>query len=218
MTGRRRCAGLAAAVALLAAAAPGGAQVTPVFTAPLVQPAFPAPPPPVDLSPQQLVRWFEDACVRSGAQPGPAVDWALANGFEPVDPMRGDAGSLLEGEPGSVLAAPGAGGRVLLAAADSRCSLWAEHEEGPPLRQALAAMVGTLTAKGARAEVEVERSLDKAGAWRGQVQWRYRAVGAAEDLGVGAVTTLANGPGTQVLTVSRLAARMRYAPDGQQAR
>jgi len=216
----RWCADAFACTALLALAPAAGAQVTPVFTAPLVQPAFPSAPEPVrePLTPQEMVRWFESACVATQGQAGAAIDWALSNGFEPVDPMRGSTDSLLDGKPGTVLSAPGAGGRVMLAAAEAECTLWVEGEEGPPLRQALAAAVGTLTAKGAKARVEVDRNLERAGAWRGQVQWRYRAVGGSQDFGVAAVTTLANGPGTQVLRVSPLARAVEYAPDGLRLR
>lgn len=211
---------LAEALLLLAVAVPAAAQVTPVFTAPLVEPppATPVAPPPAPVTPERIVGWFQQACVLPAAKAGAAVDWALANGFEPVDPMRGDVSGLLEGQAGSVLAAPDAGGRVMLVAVDGRCSVWAEQEEGPPLRQALAAMVGTLTAKGAKARIEVERNLERSGAWRSQVQWRYRAVGTVDDLGIGAVTTLANAPGTQVLRVTPLAAPPGISPDGQPLR
>jgi len=50
------------------------------------------------------------------------------------------------------------------------------------------------------------------------VQWRYRAVGTVDDLGIGAVTTLANAPGTQVLRVTPLAAPPGLSPDGQPLR
>lgn len=217
---RRVDAGTVALLALLACGS-AVAQVTPVFTAPLVHPSS-APPPPepvrAPLTPQEMVRWFESACVATQGQSGAAIDWALSNGFEPVDPMRGSTDSLLDGKPGSVLSAPNAGGRVMLAAAEADCSLWVEGEEGPPLRQALAAAVGVLTAKGAKTRVEVDRNVERAGAWRGQVQWRYRAVGGSLDFGVAAVTTIAPGPGTQVLRVSPLARAVEYAPDGVRLR
>jgi len=219
--GRRRRAD-AGAIALAALLAHGGAaaQVTPVFTAPLVQPAVAPPPEPVrePLTPREMVRWFESACVATQGQAGAAIDWALSNGFEPVDPMRGSTDGLLDGKPGTVLTAPGADGRVMLAAAEADCSLWIEGEEGPPVRQALAAAVGALVGKGAKARVEVDRNVERAGAWRGQVQWRYRAMGGSLDFGVAAVTTLANGPGTQVLRVSPLARAVEFAPDGVRLR
>lgn len=193
------------------------AQVTPVFTAPLVHgnAASTAPIPSREsLNPQAIVRWFEQACIATQAKPGAAIDWALSNGFEPMDPMRGSTETLLGNKPGTVLVAPDAGGDVMLAASDTQCSLWIERQEGPPLRVALASMVGQLTAKGARAQVQVERNLSQAGAWRSQVQWRYRGVGASHDLGIGAVTTLTTTPGTQVLNAAPLANAVRYAPDG----
>ena len=209
-----------AGATLLALSSAAGAQVTPVFTAPLVQPAVSQPPAPPrePLTPQEMVRWFESACVATQGQAGAAIDWALSNGFEPVDPMRGSTDGLLDGKPGTVLAAPGGGGRVMLAAADAECSLWIEGEEGPPVRQALAAAVGALVGKGAKARVEVDRNVERAGAWRGQVQWRYRAIGGSLDFGVAAVTTLANGPGTQVLRVSPLARAVEFSPDGVRLR
>lgn len=201
---------------VLLAPALAAAQGTPVFTAPLVEPpaGVSAPVAREPASPQALLRWFEQACVLTQGQAGAAMDWALANGFEPVDPMRGSADGLLDGKPGTVLMAPDSGGLVMLAATDTQCSLWVEQQEGPPLRAALAAMVGTLTAKGAKARVEVDRNLERAGAWRAQVQWRFRGVGWSQDVGVGAVTTLANTPGTQVLHVAPLAKAVNFAPDG----
>lgn len=192
-------------------------QVTPIFTAPLVHPTAPEvveEAPQAPLTPEAIVHWFEQACVATRGEAGPAIDWALGNGFEPLDPLRGSVDTLLGGEAGSVLVAPGSAGRVMLAATPSQCSMWAEHQEGPPLRMALAAMVDGLAAKGGRTRVEVERNLERSGAWRGQVQWRFRGVGASQDIGIGAVTTLAAGAGTQVLHVAPLARGARYAPDG----
>lgn len=205
----------AAFTSVLALAQPVAAQVTPVFTAPMAAPAMPPEPPPREpLTPQRIAQWFEQACVATQGRPGPAVDWALSNGFEPVDPMRGGTDTLLDGKPGTVLVAPDAGGHVLLAASDGQCSVWAEAQEGPPLRVALAALVGTLTARGAKARVEVDRNLERAGAWRSQVQWRLRGVGWSQDVGVGAVTTLGATPGTQVLHVAPMARAVNFAPDG----
>jgi len=196
------------------------AQGTPVFTAPLVEPpaAVSAPAGAESASPQALVRWFEQACVVTQGRAGEAVDWALANGFQPMDPLRGNADTLLDGKPGTVLMAPDSSGLVMLAATDAQCSLWIDQQEGPPLRAALAAMVGELTAKGSKARVEVERNLERAGAWRGQVQWRFRGVGWSRDVGIGAVTTLANTPGTQVLHVVPVAKAVNHAPDGMPLR
>ena len=190
-------------------------QVAPVFTAPLVQPpAAVSVPASAPASPQGLVHWFEQACVATQGQAGAAIDWALSNGFEPVDPLRGGTDTLLDGQPGTVLMAPGSGGLVMLAATGAQCSLWVEQQEGPPLRAALAATVGALSAKGAKTRVEVERNLERSGAWRGQVQWRVRGVGWSQDIGIGAVTTLANTPGTQVLHVTPIAKAASFAPDG----
>lgn len=166
-------------------------------------------------TPAGVARVFQQACVLTGAQEAAAVDWALSEGFEPVDPMRGNMDGLLAGEPGSVLAAPGTRGRVLLAASTARqCTVWAEQLSGPGLRDAVAVTLGALTSKGAKLELVVDRNFERAGAWRNQRQWRYRAVGASGDLGLGAITTLTDAPGTQALNAAPLPTRPAYAPDG----
>lgn len=212
-----RCAWLAV-IPVLAASPDVFAQQQPMFTASMVhgEPAAnrPVPAGRDAISADTIVRWFEQACIATQAKPGAAIDWALSNGFDPMDPMRGSTETLLGDQPGSVLVAPDSGGDVMLAASDAQCSLWVERQEGPPLRVALASKVGQLTAKGAKAQVQVERNLSQAGVWRSQVQWRYRAVGASRDLGIGAVTTLTNTPGTQVLNAAPLANAVRYSPEG----
>lgn len=211
-----------AAVFIACLASRGHAQVTPVFTGDMVHgrsaASAPVLAPREPLSAQDIVRWFEQACVATQGKPGAAIDWALGNGFEPMDPMRGSTDTLLGDKPGSVLVAPGTAGDVMLAASDTQCSVWVERQEGPPLRVALAAMVGQLTGKGARATVQVDRNISQAGVWRSQVQWRYRGVGASHDLGIGAVTTLTTTPGTQVLNAAPLANAVRYSPEGAPVR
>lgn len=167
-------------------------------------------------TPQGAARVFQQACVLTGAGEAAAVDWALGQGFEPVDPMRGSMDGLLAGRAGSVLAAPGTQGRVLLATASGRqCTVWAEQMNGPAVRTAALEVLSSLKFKGARVQVGVDRNFERAGAWRNQMQWRFRAVGASEDLGLGAITTLGDTPGTQGLHASPLPpAPPAYAPDG----
>jgi hypothetical protein len=165
--------------------------------------------------PRAVARLFREACIQTEGQAAAAVDWALAQGFSPVDPMRGSTDELLAGEPGTVLAAPGSDSRVLLVAAQgSRCMVWAERLTGPGLRLALVEMTGELTGKGARVQLQVERSIERAGAWRTQMQWRYRRVGGSQDFGIGSVTTLTAAPGTQALNFAPLPAAAGIAPDG----
>lgn len=166
-------------------------------------------------SPQGAARILTQACIQTHAEEGAAVDWALAQGFEPVDPMRGNMDGLLAGQPGSVLAAPGTRGQVLIAAATGRqCTVWAEQMSGPLVRSAVQEALGLLASKGAKLQLGVDRNFERAGAWRNQLQWRYRAVGASGDLGIGAITTLGDAPGTQGLNVAPLPATPAFAPDG----
>jgi hypothetical protein len=166
-------------------------------------------------SPQGVAKLFQQACVMTNAEEVAAVDWALAQGFEPTDPMRGSMDGLLAGQPGSVLAAPGTRGRVLLAAAQGRmCTVWVDQLPGPALRSAVIDALATLTMKGAKLQLGVDRNFERAGAWRNQMQWRYRAVGASGDLGLGAITTLGDGQGTQALNAAPLPATPAFAPDG----
>ena len=199
----KSCLRIIACAALLAGGAgPGRAQVN----------ALPEEE-PAGLAPEAVARVFEQACVSTEGRPAAAIDWALSQGFEPVDPMRASEG-LLDGKQGTVLVAPATEGRVLLVAAEDQCSVWAERTPGPPLRLAMAALVGRLEGKGAKLQVVVNRSVERSGAWRNQAQWRYRAVGAGQDLGLGSVTTLNDGPGTQVLHLAPLPRPPAYAPDG----
>lgn len=165
--------------------------------------------------PRVVAQLFRDACVKNEGQAAAAVDWALGEGFSPVDPMRGSTDGLLDGAAGSVLAAPGSDSRVLLvASAGSRCMVWAERSSGPGLKLALVELMGELGGKGARVELQAERSIERAGAWRSQMQWRYRRVGGSTDFGVASVTTLTAVPGTQALNFAPLPPAVGFAPDG----
>ncbi|MBC7954991.1 MAG: hypothetical protein H7Y33_03850 [Cytophagales bacterium] len=178
-------------------------------------PSTQEPPLSVWATPQGVARTFQQGCVLTGGDEAAAVDWALAQGFEPAEALRGNVDGLLSGQPGSVLAAPGTRGRVLLAAAQGRqCTVWADQMPGPALRSAVAEALSTLTAKGARLQLQVDRNFERAGAWRNQMQWRYRAVGTTLDLGLGAITTLSDNPGTQALNLAPLPATPAFAPDG----
>jgi hypothetical protein len=166
-------------------------------------------------TPQSVARTFQQACVATGGDESAAVDWALSQGFEPAEALRGNVDGLLSGQPGSVLAAPGTRGRVLLAAAKGRqCTVWADQTAGPALRTAVIEALAALTSKGARLQLVVDRNFERAGAWRNQMQWRYRAVGVIGDLGLGSITTLSDAPGTQALNAAPLPATPAFAPDG----
>jgi hypothetical protein len=170
--------------------------------------------------PRNVARAFVQGCLQTEGQPPAAVDWALSQGFEPLDPSRGNADELLSGLPGSVLVAPDSQGRVLLAVAEGqRCTLWVDKAVGPSLKLAMATVLAEHTAKGAKLSIEVDRAVENAGAWRNHLQWRYRAFGARSDFSIVAVTTLLPAPATQAINLSP--ARPlgpAYSPDGQPLR
>lgn len=175
-------------------------------------------------APESVARLFHEACIKGADKPAGVIDWALANGFDPVDSAGGSADDLLGGEPGTVLAAPLASPRtqdgappatrVLLAGGAGRCTVWVEGVAGAPLRMAVAQMLAGLTAKGARLQLQVDRPIERGGAWRSQQQWRFRAPGATLELGLGAVTTLTDAPGNQALNMTLLPPTPALAPDG----
>ena len=170
------------------------------------------------LTPQGVAAVFEQACIRTEAQSDAAVDWALTQGFEPLDAYAGSAHELLEGQPGAVLAAPGSEGRVMLVATqDRKCTVWAQRMNGPALRLAVAEALGRASAGGARVQLQLERNIERSGAWRNQMQWRYRVVGGSVEFGLGAVTTLTATPATQALNMAPWQAA-GPAPDGMTGR
>jgi hypothetical protein len=178
-------------------------------------PADREPPLSAWATPQGVARTFAQACVLTGGDEAAAVDWALSQGFEPGEAQRANVDGLLSGQPGSVLAAPGTRGRVLLAAAAGRqCTVWADQTSGPALRSAVIDALSALAGKGARLQLGVDRNFERAGAWRNQLQWRYRAVGVTAELGLGAITTLSDSPATQALNAAPLPATPAFAPDG----
>lgn len=181
-----------------------------VFSADMVgKPAVPFDGEPLpELNPVLVVTAFEQGCLLAEGRVGTTLDWATANDFEPADPADPSVAGMLGGQPGTVLVAPETAGRVMLAVSEGQCSVWAERTPGPPLRAALAGLVDSLvtSGKGHTAQLRLDRSAEAAGAWRNQMEWRYRAGGTSRDWSVGVATTLGNGPGTQVLHMAPLAA------------
>lgn len=175
--------------------------------------------PKVDWSaPDAVARMFQEACLDRAGQASAVIDWALERGFEPIDPIRGSADELLSGETGTVLAAPSSGSRVLLAGGSTRCTVWVEGVAGGPVRMALMRMLSVLPLKGGRLQAQVDRQIEKAGSWRSQQQWRYRAPGAVHDLAIGAVTTLSDAPGAQAINMTPLPPSSGFGPDGMPVR
>lgn len=163
------------------------------------------------LTPQGIATVFQQACVRTEAQSDRAVDWALTQGFDPLDVLMGSTHELLEGQPGAVLAAPGSEGRVMLVVTtDRRCTVWAQRANGPALRIAVGDAMARLMAAGARVQQDLDRHIERSGVWRSQQQWRYRAAGGSVEFGIGAVTTLTATPATQALNIAPL---QPVAPD-----
>ena len=155
------------------------------------------------LTPQGVANIFNQACLRSAAKAEAAVDWALGQGFEPIDALGGPGYELLEGQPGNVLTAPGSDGRVMLVVTnDLRCTVWAHQMIGPQLRLAVAETLDRVGAAGGKIVRDFVLNIDHAGAWRNQTRWRYQAEGESSEFGVSAVTTLSAGPATQALNMA----------------
>jgi hypothetical protein len=169
---------------------------------------------PREAAPAEVVRWFVEGCVAHEGEPVPVMDWALTQGFDPLDPIFPEVGALLAGRAGAVLRSPD--GAVMLATTtDGACTVWAERSAGPAVFLALQQAVGQLGIRGARVQVQFERNIERAGAWRRQWQARYRRVGGSMDLGLGSVTTLTDAPAAQVLQLSRVPpAGSASDPDG----
>jgi hypothetical protein len=163
-----------------------------------------------------IVALFERACIATDGQNESAIDWALSNAFEPIDEPRVSAGTLLNGEAGTVLAAPKTQGHVMLAVGSNQCAVWAENTSGPPLRAAFLSKVKTFGAKGNQIKPVFDRNVQRAGAWRNQSKWRFQSTGSTKRWDLNTVTTLVESPGTQVLRLSVLPGNLesKYAPDG----
>jgi len=179
-------------------------------------PAAQKPEPP---NAAAIVRAFVEGCVVNEGDPVTATDWALNEGFLPIDPLSDEPQQLLNGQPGTVLSMPGSAGQVLMAvAADRRCTVWTERALGPGVRNALRQSMADLAAKGAQVQPLVDRSIERAGAWRQYEQMRYRRVGGSQDFAVASVTTLTSRPGAQALNFGPYAAAPARDPDGLQPR
>jgi hypothetical protein len=156
-----------------------------------------------------IVRVFIDGCVANEGESMKTVDWAINQGLEPVFETGGAAEALLSGQPGTVLAVPGSASPLLLAIdLDKRCTVWAERGDGPAVRAEFVKAMNALAAKGARLQPLQERTVERGGAWRMQLQMRYRRAGGTQDFGVGAVTTLAAPPSAQALSAAPIASRL----------
>lgn len=164
-------------------------------------------------APDAVARVFVEACVLTEGDQTAAVDWAVSNGFDPLDVLSPNVEPLLAGKPGTALAMPGQP-VWLVTATGGPCTVWAERTAGPALHMAFQQAVSQLVGKGAKAEMTLERTIERAGAWRRQVQWRYRRVGGSHDYGLGAVTTLGEQPGAQALHLERLPPSVQRDPDG----
>jgi hypothetical protein len=133
----------------------------------------------------KIVRVFIDGCVANEGESMKTVDWAINQGL------------------------PNSASPVLLAIdLDKRCTVWAERGDGPAVRAEFVKAMNALAAKGARLQPLQERTVERAGAWRMQLQMRYRRVGGSQDFGVGTVTTLAAPPAAQALSLAPLPSRL----------
>jgi hypothetical protein len=165
--------------------------------------------PAVPAEANAIVRAFFEGCVANEGDAIKTVDWAINQGFEPIDAHEGAGATLLSGQPGTVLTMPGGASPVLLAIdLDKRCTVWAERSDGPAVRAEFAKATSALAAKGARVQPLQERTVERGGAWRTQVQMRYRRAGGLQDFGIGAVTTLSAQPAAQVLNAAPMASRL----------
>jgi hypothetical protein len=165
-------------------------------------------------NPADVVRAFVDGCVLTEGDATRAVDWALTAGFVPLDNYS-DPQQLLGGQPGTVLAMGGSHNKVILAVTyEKRCTVWAEHAVGPAVRAAFRQSMSGVAGKTGSVQTTLDRNVERAGAWRQQVQMRYRRTGGAQDFGVGAVTTLSGSPSTQVLNLAPATAAATRDPDG----
>ncbi|WKB52597.1 NMCC_0638 family (lipo)protein [Eleftheria terrae] len=166
-----------------------------------------------------VARAFVDGCVLTEGDLTGATDWALSAGFEPRDAQAPEASTLLDGHTGSVFAQPEGGIKLyLVVLTDGGCTVWAEGVSGPAVHQEFQRAMAELGAKGARVSKGTERNIDRGGAWRRQLQLRYRRVGGSQDWGLNVVTTLDAPPGVQALHLARAPAATLPDPDGLPAR
>jgi hypothetical protein len=176
-----------------------------------------AKPEPGATAAATIVRVFIDACVAHEGESMKTVDWAINQGFEAVDAHGSAGATLLSGRPGTVLALPDSARPVLLAIDfEKRCTVWAERGDGPAVRAEFVKAMNALAANGARVQTVQERTVERGGAWRLQLQMRYRRVGGSQDFGVGAVTTLAAQPAAQALSLAPMPSRLDAASSDPQ--
>lgn len=168
------------------------------------------------LDPADVARAFVAGCVQTEGRSAAVVDWALVQGWGPIDPWQEDAARpLLDGAAGHVLVMPGSRGGVLLAVTqDDRCVFWAERLRGPVLRLAVLRELELLSSHGARLKIEVDRNLERAGGWRNLLQWRYRRLGGVREFNIGAVTTLGDAAAAQALNLAPAQPAPVRDPDG----
>lgn len=163
---------------------------------------------PPDPTPAEAAKLFLQACVATRGDVTQAVDQGLQAGLFPYAGDAPIAASLLDGQAGSALVRVQgeAGERIsyLLAVVPQvHCTVWVEAAHGPSVHLALLqALDGLRQAGGGELEPVTERTIERSGAWRRQVQWRYRAPAGQSELRLGAVTTLGDTPGFQVLRLS----------------
>jgi|CXWK01.1.fsa_nt_gi hypothetical protein len=161
----------------------------------------------------RVAQAFVAACVLTEGELTPAIDWAVNAGYLPVDTLVVDVRPLLGGQAGTVLSMPDVTAPVLLAVtADRGCTVWAERLSGPALRGAFQQAVDQLVRRGARVQPMLDRTVERAGAWRQHLQLRYRRAGGSHDHAIGAVTTLTPAPAQQALHLSPV--RLEPDPNG----
>ena len=168
--------------------------------------------------PAAIVDVFVQGCVLTEGVTTATVDWALSQGFNPQDPYAPEAQPLLAGKPGTILAMGSSSSVLLAVGMDGSCTVWADRAAGPAVHFAFKQAMGQLAAKGAKVQSTLDRNVERAGAWRHQVQMRYRRVGGSQDFGVGAVTTLGEQAGAQALRLEPVSAVAGFDPDGLPAR
>lgn len=200
LAGRLRCVAAGGAAVFLVAAGLARAQTQvpqpQVSAAELHTAAPPLSPANVD----DAVAAFVNGCIAHDGDRQAVVDWAVNNGFQPVDTLQSDAqAQYLGGRVGTVMHHPNDVQIILVAAEGEQCMVWAENASGPRLGIAFQTAVGTLARGGAQAKTTLQRTVSRGGIWRRQVQVRYKRADGAREYGLGAVTMVNRAPGTQAL-------------------
>lgn len=166
------------------------------------------PTAPVDPTPAEAAQLFLQACVATRGDATRVVDQGLQAGLFPYAGDAPIAASLLDGQAGSAMVRMQGEAaeqiRYLLAVVPQvHCTVWVEAAHGPSVHLALLqALDGLRQTGGGELKPITERTVERSGAWRRQVQWRYRTPAGQPELRFGAVTTLGDMPGFQVLRLS----------------